>query len=54
MSRITESEIEEAALSWIEACGWNLAHGPDIAPDSLVAERSDYGQVVLNRLPAEA
>ena len=66
MTRITESVVEEAALDWLESLGWSIAHGPDIAPDSLAAERADYGQVVLERrlrdalaqlnptLPAEA
>ena len=66
MTRITESVVEEAALDWLESLGWSIAHGPDIAPDSLAAERADYGRVVLERrlrdalvqlnpdLPAEA
>ena len=66
MTRITESVVEEAALDWLESLGWNVAHGPDVAPDTLAAERADYGQVVLERrlrdalarlnptLPAEA
>ena len=65
-SRITESVVEDAALDWLESLGWNIAHGPDIAPDTLGAERADYGQVILERrlrdalaqlnegLPAEA
>ena len=43
----TEGEVEQAALDWLEGCGWNIAHGPDIAPDSPGAERTDYGAVVL-------
>ncbi len=65
-SRITESVVEDAALDWLDSLGWSIAHGPDIAPDTLAAERADYGQVVLERrlrdalaqlnptLPAEA
>ena len=65
-SRITESVVEEAALDWLEGLGWTVAHGPDIAPDTLAAERADYGQVILEQrlrdalaqlnsdLPAEA
>jgi type I restriction enzyme R subunit len=64
--RFTESEVETAALGWLEASGWTVAHGPDIAPDTPGAERADYGEVVLTRrlrdalarlnteLPAEA
>ena len=47
--RITESVVEDAALDWLESLGWNVAHGPDIAPDTPNAERIDYGQVVLER-----
>ena len=66
MTRITESEVEDAALGWLDGLGWSIAHGPDIAPDTVAAERADYGQVVLERrlrdalaqfnqgLPAEA
>ena len=46
---ITESTVEVAALHWLEVLGWNVAHGPDIAPDTPGAERADYGQVFLQR-----
>ena len=46
-SLITESDVEQASLDWLAGLGWNIAHGPDIAPDTTGAERSDYGQVVL-------
>ncbi len=49
MSRFSESDVEDAALSWLESLGWSIAHGPDIAPDTPGAERSDYGAVVLER-----
>lgn len=44
---VTESVVEQAALAWLEAIGWRIAHGPDIAPDTLLAERRDYSEVVL-------
>ena len=47
MTSFTESEVEAAALEWLGACGWDVAHGPDIAPDAAGSERSDYTQVVL-------
>ncbi|HET6204504.1 MAG TPA: HsdR family type I site-specific deoxyribonuclease [Planctomycetota bacterium] len=47
MSTFTESTVEEAALAWLESTGWQVAHGPDIAPDMPAAERRDYGEVVL-------
>ncbi len=45
--RIIESDVESAALSWLEGIGWRIVHGPDIAPGTPAAERRDYGQVVL-------
>ena len=48
---LSESTVEAVALDWLAALGWAVAHGPDIAPDTPAAERTDYGAVVLtNRL----
>jgi type I restriction enzyme R subunit len=47
MQFLTESTVEQAALGWLEATGWRIAHGPDVAPDMPTAERGDYGEVVL-------
>ena len=49
MAGLTESEVERAALEWLESSGWSVAHGPDIAPDTPGAERGDYDEVVLER-----
>ena len=46
-SRLTESDVEDAALTWLGDLGWQVAHGPDIAPDMPTAERTDYSEVVL-------
>ena len=66
MITITESVVEDAAIDWLVALGWSIAYGPDIAPDTPGAERTDYGQMVLEQrlrdalarlnpdLPAEA
>ena len=66
MTTFGESTVEDATLNWLAGLGWSVAHGPDIAPDALATERSDYGQVVLEQrlrdslarfnpdLPAEA
>ena len=66
MTAFTESVVEEAALAWLEGLGYAVKHGPEVAPGELAAERTDYGQVVLERrlrdalarlnpdLPAEA
>jgi len=47
MAHLTESVVESAALAWLEAIGWRIAHGPDIAPDMPAAERRDCGEVIL-------
>ena len=49
MSTLTESTVEQAALEWLESLGWSVAHGPDIAPDTTGAERTDHGEVLLAR-----
>ncbi|MCC7080410.1 MAG: type I restriction endonuclease subunit R [Burkholderiales bacterium] len=66
MSGFTESVVEQAALAWLESAGWRVRNGADIAPGEAAAERTGYGQVVLDRrlrdalarlnpaLPAEA
>jgi type I restriction enzyme R subunit len=46
---IVESTVESAALAWLSELGWQVKHGPEIAPDRLFAERQDYGQVVLEQ-----
>ena len=49
MTTIREADVEQVALEWLAGLGWEVAHGPDIAPDAPDAERSDYGDVVLKR-----
>ena len=49
MTTFTEAEVEAAALEWLAGLGWQVAHGPDIAPDTPGAERDDYGEVLLER-----
>ena len=44
---VAESVVEQAALAWLEGLDWRIAHGPDIAPDTLGTEREDYSKVVL-------
>ncbi len=31
----TESVVEEAALAWLEALGYAVLHGPEIAPGEI-------------------
>ena len=49
MTTLTEADVEEAALEWLDALGWQTAHGPDIGPGSPGEERADYGAVVLEQ-----
>ena len=43
-----------AVLDWLGDLGWQVAHGPDIAPDTPSAERDDNGQMVLECRPRDA
>jgi type I restriction enzyme, R subunit len=49
VNRFSESVVEDAALDWLDAIGWRIVHGPDIAPKTPSAERASYGDVVLAR-----
>jgi type I restriction enzyme R subunit len=46
---VAESVVEEAALGWLGEIGWQIAHGPDVEPEKLGAERDDFSDVVLAR-----
>ena len=54
MTTFSESEVEEAALEWLEGLGWAVAHGADIAPGTFDAERDNYDQVVLEQRLTDA
>ena len=45
--KFTESEVESAALAWLESLGWQIKHGPEIAPGEPFAERDDYRKPFL-------
>lgn len=47
MTSFTESTVEEATLAWLEALGFGIKYGREIAPGELFSERKDYDQVVL-------
>jgi type I restriction enzyme, R subunit len=47
MTSFTESVVEQAALAWLESIGWQVRNGTEIAPGQPVAERDNYGQVIL-------
>lgn len=44
---MTEDELEQLCLGWFADGGWEVAHGPDLAPDGPAPERADYRQVLL-------
>ena len=49
MTTITEHDVEHTVLDRLADFGWQIAYGPDIAPDAPNAERTDYGQVMLEQ-----
>jgi len=44
---MTEDQLEQETLGWLEEVGYTVLRGTDIAPDGDHPERSNYGQVVL-------
>ena len=44
---MTEDQLEQQCLQWFAEGGWEIAHGPDLAPDGATPERADYRQVLL-------
>ncbi|ROH86154.1 type I restriction endonuclease subunit R [Pseudomethylobacillus aquaticus] len=44
---MTEDQLEQETLAWLQAQGYQHRYGPDIAPDGEQPERSDYRQVLL-------
>src|SRR6476660_5595560 len=48
-SEFSESVVEQASLAWLEALGYVVLHGPQIAAGEASAERTDrgYRDVVL-------
>ena len=47
MTRITESEVEAAALEWLAGLGYAVLHGPDIGPEGPASERGSHDEVLL-------
>ena len=54
MTTFTEADVETSATSWLSHSGWQVAYGPDIAPDTPGAERTDFSRVVLEEHLREA
>lgn len=44
---MNEEQLEQLCLERFAEGGWEVGHGPDIAPGGLNPERSDYQQVLL-------
>ena len=44
-TNFAESEVESAALAWLESLRWQVKHGPEIAPETLAAEHDVFDQV---------
>ncbi|MDM5153218.1 type I restriction endonuclease subunit R [Bacillus sp. DX1.1] len=47
MFKYNESELEIAALEWLEEMDYEIVEGPDIAPDGDYAERESFHDIVL-------
>ena len=44
---MTEDQLEQETLTWLQEVGYTYRYGPDIAFDGSSPERADYRQVVL-------
>jgi type I restriction enzyme R subunit len=47
MVAYNEDAYELQCLDWLEAIGWNLAKGPEIAHDGMMPERSSHKDILL-------
>jgi len=52
--KLTESDVEDAALEWFAALGYEIGHGPHLAPGEPAAARDSFGDVVLVQRLREA
>ncbi|MBC8036930.1 MAG: hypothetical protein H7X89_06915, partial [Rhizobiales bacterium] len=44
---MTEDQLEQETLAWLQDVGYRHAYGPDMAPDGLAPERENFRQVLL-------
>ncbi len=51
---MTEEQLEQETLGWLSEVGYAVVHGPDIAYDGPVPERTSYRDVVLKSRLREA
>jgi type I restriction enzyme R subunit len=54
MPNLTESIVEDAALTWLAGIGYSIAHGPEIAPGEPGAERDNFAEPFLPERLREA
>ncbi len=54
MTRITEREVEAAALEWLAGLDYAVLHGSDIGPEGAASERGSYDEVLLTGRLREA
>lgn len=47
MKLINEDGLEQLCQAWFREGGYEIAYGPDLAPEGHAAEREDYRQVML-------
>lgn len=47
MNRISEDQLEHEALLHLRKLGYSRIFGPDIAPETITAERKSYADVIL-------
>lgn len=47
MKLISEDGLEQLCQAWFREGGYEIAYGPDLAPEGHAAEREDYRQVIL-------
>ncbi len=48
-ARFSESVVEDAALAWLEALGYAVSHGPEIAADQVYGPMVFASDVVQTR-----
>ncbi|NIA18539.1 MAG: HsdR family type I site-specific deoxyribonuclease [Simkaniaceae bacterium] len=48
VNKITEDALEQSMLGWLNELGYEILHGPDIAPGEPAEERSDYSDAILH------
>jgi len=46
-SRLTERQVELACLGWLQGLGYEVRHGPDLAPGEPRAERTSFSDAAL-------